>query len=182
MRSAALRLLENDPPTLLSVATALPDFRLDQRAVASVALRIFDREKSEIDRLMPVFENAGISSRHSCVTFEWYAQPHGWRERNALYLEHATRLLREAAARALTAAGRTAGDIAGVVAVSTTGIATPSLDAVMINALGLSSDVQRLPVFGLGCAAASSASAMRSTWRGGWSMATCCSWWSSSAP
>jgi alkylresorcinol/alkylpyrone synthase len=152
MRSAALRLLENDPPTILSVATALPDFRLDQREVASVALRIFDREKSEIDRLMPVFENAGIASRYSCVPFEWYAEPHGWKERNALYLEHASRLLKEAATRALAAAGRKAGDIAGIVAVSTTGIATPSLDALMINALGLSSDVQRLPIFGLGCA------------------------------
>ncbi len=152
MRSAALRLLENDPPTILSVATALPDFRLDQREVASVALRIFDREKSEIDRLMPVFENAGIASRYSCVPFEWYAQPHGWRERNTLYLEHATRLLRDAAERALAAAGRKPGDIAGIVAVSTTGIATPSLDALMINALGLRSDVQRLPIFGLGCA------------------------------
>jgi alkylresorcinol/alkylpyrone synthase len=152
MRSAALRLLENDPPTILSVATALPDFRLDQREVASVALRIFDREKSEIDRLMPVFENAGINVRHSCVPFEWYAQAHGWRERNALYLEHATNLLRDAAARALAEAGRRPSDIAGIVAVSTTGIATPSLDALMINALGLPSDVQRLPIFGLGCA------------------------------
>jgi alkylresorcinol/alkylpyrone synthase len=152
MRRAALRLLENNPPTLLSVATAVPDFRLDQREVASVALRLFDRERSEIDRLMPVFENAGISSRYSCVPFDWYAEPHGWKERSALYLEHATRLLKDAAERALAQAGRKPGDIAGIVAVSTTGIATPSLDALMINALGLPSDVQRLPVFGLGCA------------------------------
>ena len=152
MRSATIRLLENDPPTILSVATAVPDFRLDQRDVASVALRLFDRDKSEIERLMPVFENAGIASRYSCVPFEWYAQPHGWKERNALYLEHATRLLCDAARRALAAAGRKPTDIAGIVAVSTTGIATPSLDALMINELGLLSDVQRLPIFGLGCA------------------------------
>jgi alkylresorcinol/alkylpyrone synthase len=152
MRSAALRLLENDPPTILSVATALPDFRLDQREVASVALRIFDREKSEIDRLMPVFENAGIASRYSCVPFDWYAEPHGWKERNTLYLRHATRLLKDAATRALAEAGRKPSDIAGIVAVSTTGIATPSLDALMINELGLACDVQRLPIFGLGCA------------------------------
>jgi alkylresorcinol/alkylpyrone synthase len=152
MRSAALRLLENDPPTLLSVATAIPDHRLDQREVAAVALRLFDREKSEIDRLMPVFENAGIAERYSCVPFEWYGQPHGWRERNELYLENATALLADAARRALKDAGRKPRDIAAVVAVSTTGIATPSLDALMINALGLNADVLRLPIFGLGCA------------------------------
>lgn len=152
MRSAALRLLENDPPSLLSIATAVPDHRLDQRDVAAVALRLFDRERSEIDRLMPVFENAGIASRHSCVPFDWYLQPHGWRERNQLYLENATALLADAAERALAAAGRRPRDIAAVVAVSTTGIATPSLDALMINRLGLNVDVQRLPIFGLGCA------------------------------
>src|SRR5207245_2241025 len=36
--------------------------------------------------------------------------------------------------------------------VSTTGIATPSLDARLIDRLGLRADVQRLPIFGLGCA------------------------------
>src|ERR1700753_2883340 len=112
MRSAALRLLENDPPTLLSVATTVPKHRLDQREVAAVALRLFDREKSEIDRLMPVFENAGIAERYSCVPFEWYGQPHGWRERNQLYLESATSLLADAARRALEDAGRKPRDIA----------------------------------------------------------------------
>jgi alkylresorcinol/alkylpyrone synthase len=152
MRSAALRLLENDPPTLLAVATTVPEHRLDQDEVAAVALRLFDRDRSEIERLMPVFENAGIASRHSCVPFDWYRQPHGWRERNRLYLENATELLAAAAERALAEAGRRPRDIAAVVAVSTTGIATPSLDALMLNRLGLSPDVLRLPIFGLGCA------------------------------
>ena len=39
-----------------------------------------------------------------------------------------------------------------VVAVSTTGIATPGLDARLIDRLGLRRDIRRLPVFGLGCA------------------------------
>jgi alkylresorcinol/alkylpyrone synthase len=152
MRGAALRLLENDPPSLLSVATAVPSFQLDQHDVAALAHRLFDRERSEIDRLMPVFQNAGIATRHSCVPLEWYLEPHGWRERNALYIENAIELLCDAGRDALAEADRKPRDIAAVVVASTTGIATPSLDALLINRLGLPSDVLRLPIFGLGCA------------------------------
>jgi alkylresorcinol/alkylpyrone synthase len=152
MRGAALRILENDPPSLLSVATAVPRFRLAQADVAALAPRLFDRSRSEIDRLMPVFDNAGIANRHSCVPLDWYLEPHGWRERNALYVENAIALLEDTAHNALIDADRKPRDIAAVVVASTTGIATPSLDALLINRLGLPPHVQRLPIFGLGCA------------------------------
>jgi alkylresorcinol/alkylpyrone synthase len=152
MNQAALRFIENDPPTILSVATAVPAFRMDQAEVAERALRLFDRERSEIVRLMPVFENAGIATRYSSVPLDWYGEPHGWRERNELYLQTATDLLTGAAIEALAESGRRPRDIAAIVVVSTTGIATPSLDAVLMNRLGLPTSIVRLPIFGLGCA------------------------------
>jgi alkylresorcinol/alkylpyrone synthase len=152
MAQAALRLIENDPPTILSVATAVPRFRLEQGEVAALAPRLFDRQRSEIDRLMPVFENAGIATRYSCVPVDWYLAPHGWKERNALYLNNSVELLSGAATQALAESGRRPRDIAAVVVVSTTGIATPSLDALIMNRLGLPTDIMRLPIFGLGCA------------------------------
>jgi alkylresorcinol/alkylpyrone synthase len=140
-------------PRLLALTTSVPPFTLGQEEVARRARRIFDQvATSELDRLMPVFANAGIERRYSCVPIEWYEKPHGWVERNALYLEHALNLL-EAAARAALDKARLAPEaIDAVVCVSTTGIATPSLDAVLIGRLGLRPDVRRLPVFGLGCA------------------------------
>ena len=105
MRSAALRLVENDPPTILSVATAVPRFRLDQAEVARAAARVFDRERSDIERLMPVFDNAGIATRHSSVPMEWYFESHGWQERNQRYLANAVELLTNAATEALAAGG-----------------------------------------------------------------------------
>lgn len=152
MTQASLRLVENDPPTILSVATAVPRFRLDQREVAALVPRLFDRQRSEIDRLMPVFDNAGIAMRYSCVPVDWYFAPHGWRERSRLYLEHAVELLSAAASEALAESGRRPRDIAAVVVASTTGIATPSLDALLMNRLGLPTGIVRLPIFGLGCA------------------------------
>ncbi len=151
MKRAAL-LAENDPPAILSVTTAVPRFRLDQADVVRAAMQVFDRERSEIERLMPVFENAGVVTRYSCVPMEWYFQSHGWRERNERYLANAVELLESATRQALEQAGRKPDDIAAVVVASTTGIATPSLDALLLNRMKLPSTILRLPIFGLGCA------------------------------
>jgi alkylresorcinol/alkylpyrone synthase len=140
-------------PRLCAVATAVPPFALGQAEVAVRARHLFAATAgAELDRLMPVFANAGIETRYSCVPIDWYDRPHGWTERNALYLEHAAGLLEDAARAALGRAGLSATAIDAVVVVSTTGIATPSLDAVLMGRLGLRPDVRRLPMFGLGCA------------------------------
>ncbi|HEX6117814.1 MAG TPA: 3-oxoacyl-[acyl-carrier-protein] synthase III C-terminal domain-containing protein [Dongiaceae bacterium] len=152
MRSAALRLVENDPPTIMSVATAVPRYCLTQADIAAAAAQVFDRERSDIERLMPVFDNAGVSQRFSSVPMEWYFQRHGWRERNQLYIESAVGLLDGVARDALAQADRRPSDLAAIVVASTTGIATPSLDALLHNRMNLPSTIVRLPIFGLGCA------------------------------
>jgi alkylresorcinol/alkylpyrone synthase len=139
-------------PRLAAVATAVPPHVIRQADVVEWTTRIFDRKRSEIERLMPVYANAGIDTRHSCVPIDWYAQEHSWAERNAVYVENAVRLLAKAATRCLEQAGRGFADIDALVAVSTTGISTPSLDALLLERLPFRRDVMRLPVFGLGCA------------------------------
>jgi alkylresorcinol/alkylpyrone synthase len=99
-----------------------------------------------------VFDNAGIAKRHTVAPIEWYEGHHGWKERNRVYLDACDALFRQAATAAIERAGLKPADIDGVVAVSTTGIATPSLDARNGPAIGLRGDVRRVPVFGLGCA------------------------------
>jgi hypothetical protein len=99
-----------------------------------------------------VFDNAGIARRNVVAPLEWYEQPHGWGDRNAVYLEAAQDLFERAAIAAIQKAGLDPSEIDGVVTVSTTGIATPSLEARLGPKLGLRSDVRRVPVFGLGCA------------------------------
>jgi alkylresorcinol/alkylpyrone synthase len=77
---------------------------------------------------------------------------HGWHDRNAVYLEAAEKLFIDAATAAIGKAGLMPDQIDGVVIVSTTGIATPSLDARAFTKVGFRPDVRRVPVFGLGCA------------------------------
>jgi alkylresorcinol/alkylpyrone synthase len=83
---------------------------------------------------------------------EWFFQPKGWRERSELYLAAATPLYERAARAALAAASLRGCDIDQIVTVSSTGVATPTLEARCMESLGFRSDVARAPVFGLGCA------------------------------
>ena len=137
---------------LLSVATAVPPFCLIQSDVAAAAHKGFASRFGAFKRLSRVFETSGIEQRYAVKPLEWYFQPLGWPERNAAYLEGATQLFIDAALKALDAAGLRAQDVDTVVTVSSTGIATPSLEARAAEAMGFRDDVERVPVFGLGCA------------------------------
>src|SRR5580698_10428970 len=137
---------------LLSVATAVPPYCLDQDDVATRIRLALGHRSPEIVRMLPMFANTGIERRYSCVPMTWYEEPHGWDERNAIYLRSSLDLLEAATRDALERAGRNAGEICSIVIVSTTGIATPSLDAMLMERMQLARDVVRLPIFGLGCA------------------------------
>jgi alkylresorcinol/alkylpyrone synthase len=139
-------------PRLVSLATAVPPFDLPQDEVAARAATVFAPTPGGFHRLAPIYVNALIENRHACVPMEWFLEPHGFPERNALFLEHATALLAGAADKALAEAGLEPGDIDTIVSVCTSGIATPGLDARLMERLAFRRDVQRLPVFGLGCA------------------------------
>lgn len=135
----------------MAVATAVPPFMLDQSDVAKRVEHVFGSHR-DVSRMIPIFGNAGISRRYSCVPVDWYTRPHGWKERNDLYLANAVSLL-ETVTLALLEKAKIARDaIDAIVTVSTTGIATPSLDALLVEKLQLRRDIKRLPVFGLGCA------------------------------
>jgi alkylresorcinol/alkylpyrone synthase len=138
--------------SLLSLATAVPPHSIAQADAKQIARRAFRGKAALFERLSGVFDNAGIDRRHLVAPPDWYEQPRGWSERNAIYLQSAERLFEEAARAAIAQAGLNPGDIDGVLTVSTTGIATPSLEARVAPRLGLRADIRRVPLFGLGCA------------------------------
>lgn len=140
------------PVALLSLATAVPPHILQQEEAKALARTLFGHRMRLFEQLEPVFDNAGIARRHIVRPVEWYHGDHGWKARNHVYLEAAEALYVEAARGALDRAGIEAGEVDCLVTVSTTGIATPSLEARVGPRLGLRGDVRRLPMFGLGCA------------------------------
>ena len=138
--------------SLLSLATAVPPHVIEQQDAKACAREAFGGKKALFDRLAGVFDNAGIARRQIVAPQEWYMSAHGWHDRNAVYLEAAESLFVEAASAAIEKAGLAPDQIDGIVTVSTTGIATPSLEARVGPRMGLRDDVRRVPMFGLGCA------------------------------
>src|SRR4051812_48277883 len=138
-------------PRLIALKTAVPPYPVDQVIASRRAAHLFAGHP-EVLRLLSVFDNTGIDTRYSCVPIDWYSEPHGWKERTDLYLKHSVDLLEKVAKDCLTEAGLSRDDIDGIVVASTTGIATPSLDALLIERMGLRRDILRLPIFGFGCA------------------------------
>ncbi len=139
-------------PRLLSVATALPPHRLSQADTLAAARAVFAPRMRDFDRLAAVFPNTGIETRHACMPLDWYLQPRGWAERMAAFQEQALILLEQAAKTALDAAGLQPRDVDAIVCACTTGISTPSLEALLLERMGFRPETMRLPVFGLGCA------------------------------
>jgi alkylresorcinol/alkylpyrone synthase len=143
-----------NPPraNLLSIATAVPLHILDTKDVEVQAAKIFKRFGALFEKMAPVFSNTGIDRRYSAAPTEWFHQPHGWPDRTALFLTAAKALFKEAAQRALDEANTKASEVDTIVTVSSTGIATPSVEAHVMHEMGFRVDVNRVPVFGLGCA------------------------------
>ncbi|MCC7033865.1 MAG: hypothetical protein IT179_13660 [Acidobacteria bacterium] len=143
-------------PHILSVATAAPPHRIDQATIR----REFSRLCAgipHVERLMPVFDRSGVEARRLIHQPEWYLQERSWDDRNREYQDRALELAERAARDSLNQAGVTADQIDHIYFVSTTGLATPSLDALIAGRLGMRSTVRRSPLFGLGCAAGAGA-------------------------
>lgn len=138
--------------SLLSLGTAVPPHVLITEEVALLAPIAFGAMFDRHPGLLEVFAHAGIDRRHVARPLDWFAEERDWTARTEAYLDAAGDLFVAAAEKALARAGLNARDVDIVVAVSSTGIATPSLEARVAGRLGLKPTVSRVPLFGLGCA------------------------------
>jgi alkylresorcinol/alkylpyrone synthase len=138
-------------PALLSVATATPPNRLPQAELRAVAESLLPASPGKAG-ILEVFENARIDARALAMPLKWYLEPHGFKDRTAAYVGVGLGLVEEASRAALAKAGVEAARVKGIVLVSTTGMATPSLDARLMNLLPFASSTVRVPLWGLGCA------------------------------
>jgi alkylresorcinol/alkylpyrone synthase len=147
---------------LISLATAVPEYIIRQSDAAETAGRLFSERFRDFKHLARVFDSAGIRKRHAARPLSWFEQPHGWQDRMEAYEEVAGTLFRDSATKALDRVGLKAGDVDCIVTVSSTGFATPSLEARLAGSMGFRSDIERVPLFGLGCAAGVSGLAIAS--------------------
>jgi len=142
--------------SILSIATATPEYVIEQGAVEALAPKVFPELFAHYPVMIDIFRNSGIERRRLVQPLDWYLQPRDWSDRSAVFHRRALALFREAAARAIERAGLAPEKIDTIVTVCSSGIATPSLEARAMESIAFRSDVRRVPVFGLGCAGGAS--------------------------
>ncbi|MCW5680865.1 MAG: type III polyketide synthase [Xanthobacteraceae bacterium] len=138
--------------SILSLATATPEHIIHQKEVARVATEMFPDFFREYPGMIEIFNHTGIERRRAVRPVDWYLEPRDWSERSKVFLEEALSIYERVARDAIERANIRPEEIDLVVTISSSGIATPSLEARLLDKLGMRPETRRVPVFGLGCA------------------------------
>jgi alkylresorcinol/alkylpyrone synthase len=148
--------------TILSVATAVPEIAVTTDDVKEYFPKAFNLDDRRLASMFAVIDNARIRKRHFLFPLDYTITPRPLEKTTCEYKTHSITLGRQVAEDALSQASLAAVDIDLIITVSCTGVMIPSLDAYLINLMGFRSDVKRLPITELGCAAGAAALARAS--------------------
>ncbi|MDQ1145322.1 alkylresorcinol/alkylpyrone synthase [Bacillus sp. SORGH_AS 510] len=144
-------------PAILSVSEVIPPHEITQKQAVEFARDLFAESFRDIERLLKAFQNGQIEKRHFVKGIEWFKSHHTFEEKNDAYIEEAVKLGSEAIVKCLSntiflEAQLPFEEIDAIFFISTTGVATPSIDARIMNRLPFHSHTKRIPIWGLGCA------------------------------
>ncbi|MHA4894964.1 type III polyketide synthase [Pedobacter sp. PWIIR3] len=137
-----------------SVSKVLPEFsRTTEEILPFIDIWLKGQDDRFIRKVKKIFENAGVSKRYSIMPPADVFTKTSFEERNDIYIQEGLNLSAKCLTKGLQKAGWKPQDLDYIITVSCTGIMIPSLDAYLINTLGLKQDIMRLPVTEMGCAA-----------------------------
>lgn len=137
-----------------TVAKELPEYsRKTKDILPLVELWLAGQDERFRRKVVKIFEGAGVDRRYSIMSPEEVFVSTSFEEKNAIYVREAKKLGTSVLQKALKKRGWAADSLDYLITVSCTGLMIPSLDAYLINDLGLRQDVVRLPVTEMGCAA-----------------------------
>jgi alkylresorcinol/alkylpyrone synthase len=139
--------------TIAGVASAFPEHQYDQRILLSALQRHWGPKLDNPVFMERLQARVGVNSRHLALPLEEYYDLKTWGKANNHWIEVATQLGEKALCGALTRAGFGPSDLGAIFFVSITGISSPSIDARLVNRMGLPVNIKRVPIFGLGCVA-----------------------------
>ncbi|MGG0716777.1 3-oxoacyl-[acyl-carrier-protein] synthase III C-terminal domain-containing protein [Robertmurraya massiliosenegalensis] len=143
-------------PQIVSVAEVHPTYVIKQQEVMNFARNLFNNSFKDIDRLLKVFQSGQIEKRHFVKGLEWFEKEHSFAEKNDIYIDNAVELGTEAIKKCLQSETFLKKQLAfeevdAIFTISSTGIATPSIEARIMNKLPCTPFIKRIPLWGLGC-------------------------------
>lgn len=145
--------MANEQVHITAVGSALPGNYYDQDNLLEAFRRHWSDRLFNLDRLEALHKNVLVGGRHLALPMEDYEKLETWGQSNDAWIRVAQEVGGNAVMAGLEKAGLEPVDVDILVFVTVTGVATPSIDARLMNRLGLPSHVKRVPIFGLGCVA-----------------------------
>lgn len=137
----------------MSVAPVVPDRSYSQGEITAALLAMITADPGRQAVMRRIHASSGVETRNLVMPLERYSSIASFQESNDFFIAEGTTLAERALTGALAAAGLQPTDVDFLLFTSVTGIAAPSIDAQLVQRLGLRTDVKRLPSFGLGCVA-----------------------------
>ncbi len=141
------------PPRILSVGRALPPHFADQETLTAALTAFWAQQHHNPERLAQIHKAALVEGRHLALPLAEYATTRGFGARNDAFIRVGLEVGEAALRDGLAKAGLGPPDVDHLFFVTVTGLATPSLEARLMNRLGMKPSVKRTPIFGLGCLA-----------------------------
>jgi alkylresorcinol/alkylpyrone synthase len=138
---------------IVSVASAFPSNVYSQQSITGALHHLWDhalKNPAVLDRL---HSNCGVKQRHLVCKLDEYRSMQGFGEANDIWIQAAQELGQKAICRAVRAAHIAPSSLDAIFFASVTGVASPSIDARLVNRMSLSPRIKRTPIFGLGCVA-----------------------------
>ncbi len=138
---------------IASAASAFPKHYYPQQFLLQKLQEFWGDSLRNPQMLARLHKNVAVEGRHLAMSPEKYLELETWGQANDVWIEVAQELGEQALCRALHHAGLQTSSLGALFFTSVTGISSPSIDALLINRMGLPRNIRRVPIFGLGCVA-----------------------------
>ena len=136
------------------VSKVLPQFSRTTKDILPYVSKWLENQDDRFRRkVIKIFQAAEVDIRYGIMDIEQVFTATSFEEKNAVYVREIKKLGAGVLNKALSAKNWEADSLDYIITVSCTGIMIPSLDAYLINELGLKQDIVRLPVTEMGCVA-----------------------------
>ncbi len=151
-------------PRVASVGRALPPHYANQEQLIAAFRTAWEKQHFNADRLEALHRAVQVTGRHLALPLADYLPLERFSQRNDAWLRVAQEVGQKAVEAGLNAAGLGPEAVDHLFSVTVTGLATPSLDARLMNRMKLRTDMRRTPIFGLGCVAGAAGVARAADW------------------
>jgi alkylresorcinol/alkylpyrone synthase len=138
---------------IAGVGTAFPPNYYSQEEISAALKHQWAGKLDRPEVIDRLHSNVGVKSRHLTLPIPAYQELTTWGQANNAWIKVAQDLGEKSLCRALNQSGFALEDLGAIFFTSVTGVASPSIEARLINLMGLPTRIKRIPIFGLGCVA-----------------------------